>query len=281
MKRFFQIIGLVSLMSFSFFYTEKIVSIVKEMDVLMVKIKEEKDKYYIEPIDAIIDNNYIIPGLSGREVDIDLSYDIIKKVGKYSSNLLVYKKIKPKISLINNFDKYIISGNKNKKEVTLLFKVKSNDSITNIKNILDKYKIKSTFFVDGDWFSNNNELVISLIKENYNIGNLGYNMDYSNSKFSWMNTIVNKIGNQHITFCYTENDNKVTLNKCMIDKSYTIKPNIIVNTNPLIEVKKNINNGSIISFDINEKVESELPLIIKYIKSRGYNITNLSKFLEE
>lgn len=268
-------------MSFSFFYTEKTANIVKNMDDIMILIKEDMDNYKILAIDAIVSDNNIIPGLSGREVNVDKSYDIMKKVGKYSPNLLIFDKVKPNISFKGNYNKYIIGANKAKKEVSLIFKVNSGDSIDKIKQILDDNKIKATFFVDGNFFEQNNELIMTLIKEDYNIGNMGYDMDYSNNKFSWMNTIITKVGKQDMNFCYTEIDNDITLKKCSLSKSYTIKPNIIVKNNPMMEVKKAINNGSIISFNINDKTITELPLVIKYINSRGYNIVNLTSILEE
>ena len=45
MKKLFQIIGIISLMGFSFFYTEKTVSVVKEYDTIMIDIKNVEKKY--------------------------------------------------------------------------------------------------------------------------------------------------------------------------------------------------------------------------------------------
>lgn len=241
-------------MCFSFIYTEKTVTIVKESDLLMTEIKQEKDKYYVKPINSIINDQYIIPGLNGKEVDVDKSYEIIKKVGKYSPNLLVYKDIKPELSILNNYDKYIISGNQNKKEVTLIFKGKK---IDNIINILETNNITSSFLIDN----------------NQNIQNL------INTKHIIIDN--NKNIKQKTKYCYTEQDNNDLLKKCSKQKKYTIKPSIITNKNPFIEIKNNLKNGSIISLEINQKLEKELPIIIKYINSKGYIITNLEEFIKE
>ena len=45
MKKLFQIIGIISLMGFSFFYTEKTVSVVKEYDTIMIDIKNVEKNY--------------------------------------------------------------------------------------------------------------------------------------------------------------------------------------------------------------------------------------------
>ncbi len=281
MKKLFETIGLISLVFFSFFYTEKITNVIKENDDILNEIKQISHQYKIEPINAIINNNTIIPGINGCEIDINKSYKKMKKINSFNSNLLVYKVIKPKISVNKKYDKYIISGNKEKKEVSLLFIVESNTNIDSIVNILDEYGVSAVFFTDGNWFENNNEKIIELIENNFIIGNLGYNYQYNVTGVSWMNTIVTKIGNQNQTYCYTEMENEELLNICQNNKSYTIIPSIITKDNPLIEIKQNLNNGSIIKLDINNKTISQLPLIIEYINSKDLDIVNIKELLNE
>ena len=36
-----------------------------------------------------------------------------------------------------------------------------------------------------------------------------------------------------------------------------------------------------IAMKINSKIEEELPMILKYLKQKGYDIVNLNKMLEE
>ena len=205
----------------------------------------------------------------------------MKKINNFNSNLLVYKEIEPDVSVKEMYDKYIVSGNMQKKEVSLLFLIEKNDNIDEVINILKKYEISSTFYIDGNWFENNNEKIIDLINEGFLIGNLGYNYKYNVSGISWMNTIVTKIGNQKNTYCYTEIDNEDLLNICKNNQSYTIKPNIITNINPLIEIKKDLKNGSIITLKINKTTIEQLPLIIEYINSKDLKIVNLEELLNE
>lgn len=56
----------------------------------MIKLKEVKDSYQKEAVDAVIANNTIIPGISGLEVDVDESYLKMKKVGIFQESLLVF-----------------------------------------------------------------------------------------------------------------------------------------------------------------------------------------------
>lgn len=281
LKKIFETIGLLCLICFSFFYTEKISTVIKENDDIQKEIEQVKDQYKTVAIDAIINNDTIIPGVSGKTIDVKASYKKMKKINSFNDNLLVYKNTKPKISVENIYDKYIISGNKAKKEISLLFLVEENDNIDKVIDILKKNNIKATFYIDGNWFENNNEKSLELIKDGHIVGNLGYNYRYDVSGISWMNTIVTKIGNQKSTYCYTENKNQDILNICKNNKSYTIIPNIVVKQNPLITIKKNLSNGSIISLKINDGLQSELPLIINYINSKDLEIVTIEKMLDE
>ena len=280
LKKIFEGIGLFSLVCFSFFYTNKISTVIKENDDVLKQIKEVENQYKTEPIDAIIVDNTIIPGISGSEIDVKKSYKKMKKLNEFNDSLLVYKKIKPIISVNEVYDKYIVSGNGNKKEVSLVFLVNNNDDISSIINILNQNNIKATFFIDGIWFENNNELIINLIENNHIVGNLGYNLDYDNDGVVWMNAVVTKIANQNDTYCYNENDDE-SLNICKDNNSYTIRPSIITNQNPLIEIKKTLKSGSIISLNVNELTTKQLPLIIEYINSRDLEMVNIEKLISE
>lgn len=56
-------------------------------------------------------------------------------------------------------------------------------------------------------------------------------------------------------------------------------PSIVVKNSPYMEVRENLKSGSIISFKINSRLEEELPIIINFIKSKGYKIENLNEHL--
>lgn len=277
MKKLFEIIGLLSLASFSFFITERTTTVFENLDNIMLQIKENSYKYNVESVDAIILNDTIIPGIYGRVVDVKKSYKKMKKHGAYNDNYFVYKHIKPNISLSNNLDKCIVSGNKNNRNVSLIFKV--NDSISRIVDILNNNNIKGNFFIDNNYFDENNEEIIYLINNGHTIGNLGNNLDYSTSSFGWMDTIIKSLTNQKQGYCYYTN-NKDNEKFCINYKNYIIKP-IEINNNFLYEVKNKLSNGVMLSFDINSKIIKELDSIIKFIKSKGYNIVTIDNLLKE
>lgn len=281
MKKLFEIIGLFSLACFSFFYTSQISSVIKNNDSLYIQIKDVTEQYKIEPIDAKIVDNTIIPGINGSKINIDKSYKKMKKLNSFNDNLLVYEDVKPKISIKDIYDKYIISGNKTKKQVSLIFVLEDDDNIEYILNILNEYEIKATFFTDGDWFENNNELIINIIESDHNIGNLGYSHNYNVPGVFWMNSIVKVLTEQKDTYCYNLFDDQTALDLCSSNKSYTIRPNIITKNNPLIEIKEKLTNGSIISLEVNDITLKQLPFIIEYINSKGLDLVNIETLIEE
>lgn len=279
MKKAFQMIGLISLTCFSFFVTEKTVTVVSDMDDIMIEIKEKKDDYKAEAIDAIIKDNTIIPGISAKEVNVNKSYKNMKNNGYFNDKLFVYDYTKPKISLNDNIDKYIISGNPSKRMVSLIFTVEADENITDILNILNNYNVKASFFVNYNWFTNNNDLVSEMINKGHTISPLID--DYGDSNFEWMNMALKKINKQKVVFCYNVDTNDKNLEQCVLKNSYTISPEIISDKTPLVDIKEKIKSGSILSLKINSQVKKELSTIIIYIKSKGYTLGNLEEHILE
>lgn len=270
MKRIFEIIGLLSLVMFSFFITNKTAIVVKNMDDIMVEIKHNYKNYNIKSVDAVITNDTIIPGISGRKVNIGKSYRSMKEYGKYNDELYVYDKVEPKVSIKDNKDKYIESGNKSIRQVSLSFVLKDNSDIKNILDILDNNGIKASFFVDETWITDNNYTAIDLIETGYTIG-----VNSDNEYNSWMDTIIKHVGKQKYGYClYNEN------NDCIKLDNYIIKTDIL-NRNYLMNIKKEIHNGSIIIMNDNGELYKELDSVINYIKSKGYEIVTLEKILTE
>ena len=279
MKKTFQIIGLISLTCFSFFITEKTATVVNHMDEIMVEIKEKMNDYKSDAIDATIEDNTIIPGISGKKVNILKSYRNMKSNGYFNDKLFIYDYTKPKVSIETNKDKYIIKGNPNKRMVSFIFTLSGDDNITDILNILNNYKIKATFFVDYVWYKNNN----SLIKEMTNLDHIISPLmeDYTDSDFEWMDMVIKKVNKQGINFCYSKNDNQNNLDFCALKGNYTIRPTIISDKCPLVDIKDKLHPGSLFLLTDNSELKKELSSIIIYIKSKGYSITNLDTHIIE
>lgn len=281
MKKFFQLTGFITIMCLSFFYTEKAVEVVKEYDIEYKKILEIENKYYKEPINASINENTIIPGISGIKVNRDLSYSKMKRYGEFNEYLLVLDYIKPEISIENNKDKYVISGNKNKNNVSIILIINKDVDINYILNILDEKKINLDFFVDGMWAEENTNKLEYIKSKNHNIGNLSYNMDYTNSSFIWLDSIIKKVTKNNIGYCYCETEDENTIKTCSKNNNYTIRPSIILKNNLLNNIKEKLEKGSIISIYLTKNNINEVLAIINYIQSKGYAITTLNELVGE
>ena len=281
MKKFFQMVGILTLMVGSFIYTEKVGTTAKLTDTLLTEIKSKKDGYKENAIEPIINEDTIIPGINGKEVDVNKSYEAMSKIGYFNDKLLVYKPLKVENTLDKNKDKYVINGNNTKMDVTLLFKVGNNNDITNIIKLLEVKKVKATFFIESKYLEKHHNQIIKLVQNGHTIGNLSNNEDYEDSDFIWMKTIITNIGTQIYNYCYTEKPNKKILKICSIQNSITIMPQIIIKNKPYLNIKKQILPGSIISLDANSELNSQIEVILNYITSKGYNIKSLEELLKE
>lgn len=266
-----KIIGLFCLFCLSFFYTEKVINISINQDEIMLHIKDIAKKNYINPINAIIKDDTIIPGSTGKYIDTEVSYKAMKKIGYYEPSLLVYKEIYPEISIYNSYNKYIIRGNTNKKNISLIYILNNLNTLDNITTICKKHNIPITFFVDSS-FLNNNINIIDEIKdyEIYNYGSLG---KYTKDNLIITNNIINNKSNNKSIYCLFLTKDDISHNNCINSKMFSIIPKTINYFN----IKDNLENGSIFLID-NTK---ELNGIIEYILSKGYSIIPLKELITE
>lgn len=281
MKKFFQVIGVVTLMIGSFIYTENVQYASKTSDFLLNEIKSKKDGYKENAIEPIIKDNTISPGLNGREVDVKKSYQEMSKIGYFDDKLLVYKTLSVENPLDKNKDKYVISLNNSKMNISIIFKVNNNDDISSLVKLLDSRKIKGSFFITSGYLQKHHNQIIQLIEDGHTVGNLSNNEDYEDSDFVWMKTIITNIGVQKYNYCLTDKYNKLILNNCRIQNSFTILSNNVIKSRPLISIKKYLKPGNIIVIDVNDEVKKEFEIMLNYIDSKGYTIKSLEEGLKE
>lgn len=270
--KFIKFLGLICLICFTFIYTEKVIDVSIQQDEIMIKLKNIQNEYTINPKDATINDDTIIPGNIGKELDIDTSYKEMKKIGYFEESLLVYKDIYPEISIYNNYNKYIINGNTTNKSVALIYIINNDKTLDNILNIIQNKNTKINFFIDSP-FLNNNIHVIDKIK-NYEIYNYGSKGTYTKDNLIITNNIINNKSNNSSTYCLFLTKDHNSLNNCANNKMLSIMPSI---NGTYSDIKKNLTNGSIILINNTQ----ELSNIIDYIKNKGYEITSLSNIIKE
>jgi len=253
MKKKCNILLTIIICIFSYYYTNMVFNLIKSRDNIMIKIKQNAKKLNQQSVDANIQNDTIIPGLKGKYVDTNKSYIKMKKVNKYSESLIIYKEIKPRISINGQYDKLIISGNKLKKNIAILLKI--ND--------------------------------ISLLKYLDNNINLILEVDFINNNLKYLKTLNNNIIVMEqkqltdlnlIDYCYATNN---FYKYCNSYKKYTIKP-LFITYNYDYNTFKNISNGSILAYNItNYKNIQEIKLIISKISKLKYKIISIDELIKE
>lgn len=263
MKKFIEKIFIILLVSFSFFYTDKVINMINKKDPLMKEIENLKGEYDVLPVNAILDNDTIVPGIKGKEIDVDESYDNMKIGGIFREDALVFKDLYPASSVSDNIDKYIVKGNSNKKEVSLIVILNNNiDKIKNMDNI--------TIFINHKDITTSN---IKLLKnkEVYTYGNNGI---YNKEILTNDNTLINRLSNSKSNYCLVKEKDDNILKLCSENNMYTVIPNI---QGDYYNIKNNLSNGSIILLNNINNID----IIIKYIESKGYEIVGLNKLLSE
>lgn len=276
-KKVFQVIGLLVLVCISFMYTEKAMIVVREQDPLMIELNEKKELYYKAPINVYINGKDIIPGYEGIEVDIDSSYENMKKYGLYNESMLKFKNVVPNNSVNNIYDKYIVSGNKLKNSISLIFVVNKNDDISKVLEILEKNKTVATFFMDKQYIENNKDLIKKIVSLGNEVGHTNYNND---EELLFVNRTISNLSRE-FNYCYVNSYNDDVLNLCRAYSMHVIKPTVISGNNMIISIKKIIGSGTLFSFSINKNLNEELDHIITYVNQKGYTITTLSEHLSE
>src|SRR5690625_51293 len=141
------------------------------------KIVEKSKEYYEAPENAYIDRVWKkTPGRNGLKVNIDKSYEKMKKGKVFDESLLVLEQIVPQISLTDLEPSPIFRGHPDKKAVAFLINVSwGEEYIPEILNILNEQKVKATFFIEGKWAKENTNLVKMIDEQGHTIGNHAYN----------------------------------------------------------------------------------------------------------
>ena len=245
----------------------------------MKEIRSTESKYAIQAVDARIENNTIRPGKKGKTIDYEKTYYYMKNYGAYNESLTVLKDTIPVISIMDHYDKYVVGGNPTHKWVSFVFILRKDSPLDKIISILTKKNIEATFFMDGIYL----EKYASLIQKMgfYEFEVLSYHDEYKETVFKTSISYLESLTNRSVKYCYVEEENKKVLDLCTKLKLYTIKPTLLLKDNIYQNVKKEISNSSILSFDVNFQVERELSFVIDYIQEKGYEIVSLDHLLSE
>lgn len=278
-KKFFSFVGVLTLVCFSFYYTDSAVDIVKRNDPIMKEIVSVSKNYEVSSIDAVLIDNIIIPGISGSKVDVDKSYEKMKKYGSFDEGLLVFSEVIPTISTSNNYDKYIVKGNSRKQSISIVFPLSNTFYLDEILDILNDKNINVTFFLNEDIITNDIDVLEKISLSNHNIELLSNN--YSSESIKKVNKIIKNLSSSKLKYCYSKRENDNIINACKKNKMHSIIPTISTNNFPYSEIKNNVTSGSIISLNNDINTIRELATILNYLNQKGYSIITLNELLNE
>lgn len=257
MKKYGKYILFSILVLLSFYTTNKTANLVRNQDPILKEIRnislEKKEDF----VNAVIEDDYIIPGMYGSIIDELKSLAKMKEQDVFNNLYLVSQPIKPNISLSDNLDKIIIKGNSKKQQVSFVI---DENSSKKIKDYLVKNNIKASLLITKDNFS----------KDSYfeQINN-----DFKNYKELDKTLKKNKI---NTNICVLDNNNS-NLKFCKSKRKYLVKPGMFLDNANIIEIKTKLDSGSIIYI----KDATYLDCLVEYIKSKDLKIVPLSQLISE
>lgn len=253
MKGIFKYIGISSILVFSFYYTQKINDVLITNSELFNEIKMESQNYKSDYVNAIIDGDYIIPGINGLEVNVFDSYYNMKDINVFSEMYLEYDEAIPAISIQDNRDKIINKGNSKKNSVSLI--IKDNEDVI---NYLKGLSIEFSRLVDYETYDS---------KETY---------EQINNETKNYKKLERKLKNQ-VDICVINNTNKEL---CRNNNKFLVKETLTLNNHNISSVKNEIDSGSIIYIDDNVNVV-DFKILLRQIYYKDLGIVKLSKLINE
>lgn len=274
MKRIFEYAGLIALVLFSFYYTDRVVQMNNEKDPIMVSIKEYASKVNSDCIEGFITADGVVLGINGTLINPTLSYSNMKGVG-YSESLMVFEEKECIVTKKSNIDYYIIRGNPSKKSISILIKVNSFKYLNQIINVSENKKVKLGIIVNGDSLFENKKYLNTLLNNNYDILYSGNDKD-DLKKF--MNNIKSFDSNYKPFCIYVENNDVLKL--CSKNNLNSIKSEFFFNKDILKNVKNTLDKGNIIILEENKNLLDELSVVINFIKTKGLKIINITEHLD-
>lgn len=192
----------------------------------------------------------------------------------------------------------IYSVDTKEKKIAISFDAAWGDEFTrDILDALDKYNVKTTFFLVGFWVDNHPEMVKEIHDRGHEIGNHSTNHPYM-SKLSERQivdelkkteeAIMNITGQRTTLFRPPFGDyNDRLIKTCRENDYYVIQWDVDsldwkeLGVQPVVDrVTRNVKNGSIVLFHNNAKYVSQfLPPILERLTKEGYEIVPISELI--
>lgn len=253
MKNIIKYISIFILIVFSFYYTDKISTLVIYKSDLMKEIVKNKANYEIPYVNAIINGDFIVPGINGLGVNELDSYYQMKKEYLYEKERLVFYEVEPITSIENNKNLIIKQGNQAKKAVSIIL-----DNNVDIQTYCKEQSLSINVLVDYESFEKESKF------EQLN----------NDEDVQKLDVILNKY-NLNTNICIMNVQNK---EKCIESRKYLVSPSYEVDNVKIIGLE--VSAGDIIYIDEDLSL-SNFKILLKNIYFRDLKIVKLSELITE
>ncbi len=246
----------ITLCVLSFYASDRLILYVENLSPLMKEIKMYEDSLYESPVNAIIEDNTIITGKNGRELNKRESYLKMNDFGSFNETFFVYDYIKPKISVMDHLDKVII-GNVSDTDVALIVDNKT------IEEYLLTEKIKFSKIITKQDEINKKEITY--------INGASDENDFNDIRRFLKKNNLNK------NVCIVDLSNHTA---CINNKSFIIKPTVELKSSNISSYINNTKGGSIIKIDKNLTL-NEFKVYLSKLKYNNLEIVDLIDLIKE
>lgn len=256
MNKYLRGFGILAILCFSFYCAEQTALFMQKKDPIYETIVAVKEDYKVNPVDAIVSDQYITPGMVGLEINIVESFKNMKNVGAFQANKLVFEEIKPAETITSNKSLIIKQGNPLKLGVSFL--VMDEQLIAYFEEMGMPYNILTT----------NNTV------DKMRAYGLKINYDFSNYDMVEKKLLKNK---ENSDFCFITSNHKdfcMSKNKILIEESKSINKTNFAKILPQIE------SGDIIYLQNNLGILN-LKLLLEQVRFKGLRVLSLNELLSE
>ncbi|GGI14132.1 hypothetical protein GCM10007380_21410 [Gottfriedia solisilvae] len=289
-------------------YTNRYVSVLTKnssyvaghSDALYEEIKTKAPTYEIAPKDAYIDRVWkAIPGYNGLSVDIESSYQKMKKKGEFNEKQLVFKETSPKVHLRDLPPSPVYRGNPEKPLVAFAINVAwGNEYIPRMLEVLKKHNAEATFFLEGRWVKENPTVAQLITAAKQEVGNHSYThpdmarlgTNAISNEIQKTNSVILAITDQKVEWFAPPSGSfrdevvniasKLGLGTIMwtADTIDWQKPpkEVLIN-----RVMKKVENGTIVLMHPTAPTAESLDELLTKIEASGRKVVNISTLLDE
>ena len=228
----------------------------QKKDPIYETIMTLKSDYEITSLNAYIYDNYIIPGVVGKEVNVLESFRNMKYDGVFQEDALVFNEVAPEITLQDHKDKIIEQGNKIHQAVALI--TQDEQLITYLEEMGISYAVLTT-------------------TENVNIHREhGIKVNYDISHYQEVEKIL-KENKEDNDLCYIRPNHEEF---CKSVSKTLIKETLSLSKSDFPRKYSQVASGNILYLENNLGLQY-LKLLLEQIRYKGLKIIPLNELVSE